>query len=803
MNEQPKQGNALLPLIWIASACLLVTSVAILRPYISSAPNFFDDILLIPKRVFLGSFLMATFAVYAVIASVRTVRTGLKFPDKVMNALEEHTRFVDRLPSSQVPFWIALAAGSALYLELMVIRIHACELQILSHFKNVSLLSCFLGLGIGYTWSNRRVLGTPLLLPLLAVQLLFVKALRILSIADVIFSPATEQWNVGVGSTLLRTDTVGAYTFLAFIFLLNAACFVPLGQLTGRLMARCQKLSAYNWNLVGSLCGIVAFALLCMMWTPPIVWLVPVTIMVLMFLRGQAGNLTTSALSALAVIVAFSSNCTHDSVNIYSPYQMISVNYERRATLLVCNNTWFQAMLDLRPARLKQTKSWRSFEEYYGLPYLFKSAPEDVLIVGSGSGNDVASALRHGAKHVDAVEIDPAIVTVGRDLHPENPYGDPRVHVIVDDARSVFKHTDKKYDMIIFGLLDSHTMLAGNSAGMRMDSYVWTVDSFKQARARLKPGGMLSVAVCTHIDLGPKTFQMLRQAFDGVSPYAYHTIYDSGITFVIGDGLKPPVQAPKFKDLTSEYVKIKAAVAPATDDWPFFFMFKREYPIHYASVILMLAALSILAIRSSVPAKLDTEVLPAFFLGAGFMLIETKGMTELSLVYGSTWAVTSIMIAAILLLALLANYLTAARGGRPINESLLYSALVVSLLAGFALPSLNLQFVNPWLERAAVTGILSLPLFFSGFAFSNELAKSRDVGAVLAANLMGAMLGGFVEFNSMYFGFRALYLVAIAMYVAAFACTLKGRKSSTDGPSYVDRLQSTARDRELVGAGRR
>jgi hypothetical protein len=78
----------------------------------------------------------------------------------------------------------------------------------------------------------------------------------------------------------------------------------------------------------------------------------------------------------------------------------------------------------------------RSVRDYYELPYRFVSTPGDVLVVGAGTGNDVAAALRHDAQHVDAVEIDPTILGLGRQFHPEHPYDSSRVSQHVDDARA-------------------------------------------------------------------------------------------------------------------------------------------------------------------------------------------------------------------------------------------------------------------------------------------------------------------------------------------------------------------------------
>ena len=86
----------------------------------------------------------------------------------------------------------------------------------------------------------------------------------------------------------------------------------------------------------------------------------------------------------------------------------------------------------------------------------FIPGAKTALLVGAGSGNDAAGALRHGVR-VTAVEIDPVIIALGRRYHPERPYESRAVSVIVDDARSFFARTQESYDVISFGLLDSHT----------------------------------------------------------------------------------------------------------------------------------------------------------------------------------------------------------------------------------------------------------------------------------------------------------------------------------------------------------
>ena len=93
----------------------------------------------------------------------------------------------------------------------------------------------------------------------------------------------------------------------------------------------------------------------------------------------------------------------------------------------------------------------------YNLPYHFYPHPNSVLVLGAGTGNDVAAALRNGANRVVAVEIDPLILRLGKKLHFEQPYSSDRVIPVLNDARSFLQNDSEQFDLIMFSLLDSHT----------------------------------------------------------------------------------------------------------------------------------------------------------------------------------------------------------------------------------------------------------------------------------------------------------------------------------------------------------
>src|SRR5262249_29421523 len=134
----------------------------------------------------------------------------------------------------------------------------------------------------------------------------------------------------------------------------------------------------------------------------------------------------------------------------------------------------------------------QAMADYYELPYRLKPRPGRVLVVGAGTGNDVAAGLRRGAGHIDAVEIDPAILRYGRLLHPEHPDQDGRVDAGAQAPPPCARRPPRRYDLIVYGLLDSHTLLSGLSS-VRVDSFVYTVEAFREARARLADGGVLAM----------------------------------------------------------------------------------------------------------------------------------------------------------------------------------------------------------------------------------------------------------------------------------------------------------------------
>jgi spermidine synthase len=326
---------------------------------------------------------------------------------------------------------------------------------------------------------------------------------------------------------------------------------------------------------------------------------------------------------------------------------------------IVVNHDYHQKALDLSPEFVDRygnlSSDVETAQRAYDLPYDFIE-PADVLIVGAGAGNDVASALRYGALRVDAVEIDPLIAELGERLHPEMPYQSSRTNLIVDDARSFFEKNDRKYDLIVFGFLDSHTLLSSMSS-VRLDNFVYTLECFEEAKSHLKDDGVVALTFSVAKKwIGARLRDMLATVFDS-NPVAFEVGYDGGVTFIVGPGMDSTelTEEHRLQVLAAERrLDFKGVAPPATDDWPYLYLREHTVPDVYWQVLLLLLILSVIVILLVFPESTNVS-LHFFFLGCAFFLLETKSITEAALLFGSTWIVNSVVISAILLMILGAN----------------------------------------------------------------------------------------------------------------------------------------------------
>ena len=677
---------------------------------------------------------------------------------------------------------IALAAGLGLFLELAIIRIHSSYFQLFAYFKNLSLLSCFLGLGIGYSFSKVRLYSLNWTFPLVALQVSFMYILRDTPVTLFFQNPISEIWNMGQSIAIGSLHVILIYFFISIIFLFNAVAFIPLGHLVARLMLNTDPLKAYSYDLLGAIAGIGLFTILSFLWTGPTVWLIISFSILIFFQFNLKLNIKFSCITFVILILSLNIFNDTSKMELHSPYQNVSVkfnNNQLKPIIVQSNNIWLQAPMDLsNEINQKKNSSWHKF---YIIPFTSTNYDfKDILIVGSGTGNDVATAIRYSKGNIDAVEIDPLVANLGEKFHPENPYGNSRVNLIINDARNFIKEIDKKYDLIVYSVLDSHANLS-SKGGVRLDSYVYTVESFFEAKKKLNENGVmfLSFAVSTE-QMGNKIYKMLKMNFDNEPKILTRDHKSDDKNFI--EGIYSFVVSNKDLSLDlskSNFIetnvfkdkKFYQDVDVSTDDWPFFYMSYRIYPVSYVVLISIIFFISLFFLKNLTKMSLSKFSYPSFFLGVGFMLMETKGITELAKIYGSTWFVVSIVITAILTMAYLANLFIIK--GIKISINQIYFFLILSLLLSYSLSFINFYNYPILLLKLIIPIILTFPVFFSGLAFSKELVRYGSTANALSCNILGAIVGGLLEYNSMYFGFKFLYLLAIFFYFMAYVSSRK------------------------------
>ena len=206
-------------------------------------------------------------------------------------------------------------------------------------------------------------------------------------------------------------------------------------------------------------------------------------------LLGGARRLVAIAL-LVATTAIFAYSHVQASGVFWSPYYRVTTFEEADGR----GGTQWQVYVNGIPHQRLTTAATRLAQEpFYDEPYRRVSKPpKNVLIVGAGTGTDVAIALSHGVEHVDAVEIDPRLLQFGREHNPDRAYQDPRVTAHVNDGRAFLERTDKKYDLILFALPDSLTLVAGANA-LRLESYLFTAEAMESARQHLTPDGAFSM----------------------------------------------------------------------------------------------------------------------------------------------------------------------------------------------------------------------------------------------------------------------------------------------------------------------
>lgn len=679
-------------------------------------------------------------------------------------------------------FHLCLASFLTLFAELAFIRWIAVEVRIFAYFKNLALLLCFLGFGLGCALTSRRVrwinAATAFMGLLLAVRLPS-GGLNLEALSQTLASTDLQIWyasgNVSWLQFLLAAVTASA------LMLLLVLIVVPLGQVVSRQMdLAARPLHAYSWNLAASLGGILAFFGACRLMLPPSIWVSAVVVGFAVLQTSKQERIFMASLALPAILLLYQPS-TPDHFSVWTPYQQIEFNGMRfpdgelRSARIDVNHAGYQLIINMAPdflARHPKLVREPLDENPYNLPFRFSVRAPSVMIVGSGAGNDVAAALRNGSRSVDAVEIDPAIYGLGKREHPEHPYDSARVSVHLTDARAFLKRTTRHYDLVVFGLLDSHTQLS-DYANMRIDNFVYTAESFREAAQHLNRDGVLFVKFAVARPwMGKRLEELLTQTFHkpplvffASSSYAF-----DATCFVISpsDQVQKALAAdPRLSDLTAhppEFVS-SAAVPVTTDDWPYLYQQGRWIPRTFLSMGLLVILIA-LALYLQIPeARGRVPSLFFFAMGAGFLLLETQVISRLALYFGTTWQVNGIVIGALLTALLAANTIVESRGVH-LRRGWIVAGLLGGLLLAYFFPFHRIPGTASF-NGSVAAAVFTVPVFFAGLLFALEFRRAESPSAALGANMLGAVAGGLLENLSFITGMHALLLVAIALYCLA------------------------------------
>ena len=704
----------------------------------------------------------------------------------------------DYLGPANPTLGIFLISVLGLFLEMLLIRWVGTEVRIFAYLQNTILVVCFLGLGLGCFTSRQPVNLRPTLIPLVFLGLLFAIPMTRAGLGDVssLLSATGDLliWNSAATTDFwLRALYVAlglGITYFLMAFILDI--FVPIGRILGRLMDdHPRTIWAYSVNIAGSLIGTWLFVLLSAFYQPPLTWFVILAVLIFIFLRrsGPGWRLNLALLAGIVAFSWFAGQVPGSLGVVWSPYQKLVVSKgdpkkgQVGDYLVTVNNTGYQAMLD--PNKIVATRPdmyppEMSGLSQYDIPLLLHPKPESFLVVGAGTGNDAAGGLRHGVKQVTAVEIDPAIISLGREYHPEQPYSSPRVEVVNDDARSFFATTDKKFDVIAFGLLDSHTTTAMTNA--RLDHYVYTSESIRRARSLLAPGGIMVLSFEAQKPyIADRMARVLRDVF-GEEPIAFRipiTGYGwGGVLFVSGDlatAKRQIAQNPRLNSLIDRLqqefpLDLKYNTVIATDDWPYIYLEMPRIPSLYYLLAVLLLAVFVRSYRrwgaSGIAARWGRSHWHFFFLGAAFLLLEVQTVSKASVVLGNTWQVNAVIVSGVLAMALLANLIVHKFPRLPLSVA--YIGLIGTCLALYFVDLAQFAFLPYATKALIVGGLTTLPTLFSGIIFVRSFAATARKDEALGANMAGALVGAMLQSVTFVTGTSALLLIVVGLYCLSF-----------------------------------
>ena len=678
---------------------------------------------------------------------------------------------------------LLLSTFGLLALELAFIRWLASQIRVFAYFSNLVLIAAFLGMGLGLGIAKRRGALRHWVLPAVFLLSIPAAAAEMLGLTQLTFPDlSVHMWGAELAlgpdaSGISEALTLGGSVLTVFLlFWAVAGSFVLAGVSVGHYFDQLRTLKAYGLDLFGSLLGVLAVTAVTSLGTGPPVWF---------FVAGLPFlYLSPRLINALCFAGLLLTTWSSVDGALFSPYNRIDlVSQAEGEVLLNVNHDFHQYIHDLSPERIASLANEhdRQIVEgtriVYDIPYVVAGQASRVLVVGAGTGNDVQAALRNGAEQTTAVDIDGTILKLGEMLHPEEPYSDPSVQLVTNDGRAFLQQYDgEPFDVVSFGFLDSHALFSAMSS-LRLENYVYTEEGLAAAWENVSDDGLLalSFSVVGGQWIQDRIYWTLAEA-TGKTPKMIHHGLHGGTTFLVAKGSED-LDLGGYLGIEEPTSSTEEAMI-TSDDWPFLYIRPGLFPWGYVLLLGGVLLSGIPAARMAYGKDVTGGGFdpPLFFMGAAFLLLETRGVTSLSLLFGSTWIVNSVVFAGILTTVLLANFAVDRLGLK--DERPWFIPLLLSLLILWALP-VGVLNTLPALGRGVLGGLLvGLPIGLAGVIVSTRLQKTAKPAASLGSNLLGAVVGGCLEYMSMWTGLRALVLLAGLFYALAMAPLLRGSRRS-------------------------
>lgn len=658
-----------------------------------------------------------------------------------------------------------------LFVELALIRWTGSNFFYLSFFSNFVMLASFLGIGIGFL--RKKTFNLFLLAPIVLASIVY-----LCHAYSYEYSPHMDPFNIELNynAAYFKNNLIPTSFTLPVLFIIVTLMMASIAEGVARVFRQFPPVEAYRLDIIGSLLGIVTFSALAFYDASPVWWSAIIcALFTLQLARYWQKHYIFAGLQIAAMAVTlYIPTIELSSNHLWSPYYKIGLQAYSDNKYVVTANGLPQQFIESVEQRAKTKPFYFSAYQHKGA----NTALNRVLVIGAGTGGDVAIALAQGAKHVDAVEIDPMLYQLGSLYNPNHPYQDPRVHRYIDDGRAFLERNNKKYDMIIYALPDSLLLISGQSS-LRLENYLFTVEAIQSVYNHLEPNGIFTMYNYYN---NKWVVDRLANTLNTVFKHApcLDTAGKSG-HWLSSISISKSVEGLQCQNLWQ--ATKDSTITPATDNHPFFYLKTNTIPAAYVALIFFVMLTTLGAFKvNGISRQSISNHMEFFLMGMAFLLLETKNISYFALLFGSSWMVNALVFTGILFSVYLA--IEVANRVIELRHDVLYGLLIVSLLLSWLMPSSYFLHLGVHARFVFATLLAFAPIFIANLIFADHFKNSENSTEAFAANYMGAVMGGLLEYSALIFGYSNLFIIIAVLYTCAvLSMQLKKIASAYDFPS--------------------